>query len=202
MPRRHLLLATLAAALAPAGQVLAQASLRPDPTPRIPPQPGQGLPAQDVGYLQRGERLSRLQVEAGRLAAERATDAEVKRFAARVAASHDRVGQEIIRLARARGVEVPGNQPGAEDRAREAVEKLRAAPAGEGFDRAYLAQELGLYRVLSELHQSQASQSTDQELGRFAIETLVPIRQELDAVTALGARFGLHNDMLANPPQY
>jgi Domain of unknown function (DUF4142) len=87
-------------------------------------------------------------------------------------------------------------------RAREALETLRSAGAGQAFERSYLEQQLGVLRCLVELHQSEASQSPDQELARFAVRTLVPVREELDAANALGSRYGLRSDTLRNSPQY
>jgi predicted outer membrane protein len=194
-----LLLATAAACAG--GRAFAQANLRPDPTPRVPPQPGQGLPAEDITYLQRADRLGRLAVEAGQLAAERAEAVDVKQFGTRMATDHARFQQGLAALAKARNVSLPG-QGEAETRAQQALQALRSTGSGQAFERSYLEQQLGVLRALVELHQSEASQATDQELARFAITTLVPVRQELDAANALAGRYGLRSDTLRNPPQY
>ena len=60
--RSLLLLAGLAAPLA--GPARAQTRITPDPTPRLPPQPGQGMAVEDVRGLQRAARISDAQIEA------------------------------------------------------------------------------------------------------------------------------------------
>ena len=197
MLRQTLLLAAGFAALL--GTAGAQRSLVPDPTPRIPPQPGQGLPVADARALQRAARLSDAQVEAGRLAAEQATSAEIRQLAARIAEDHARFRQTAGELAAARRVELPDRAAaGIEDRSFTA---LREA-SGEAFDRAFLARQLGLYRLMAELYQTMASNSPDAALSRFGITALASVRAHFETARALGARFGLRVDTIENPPQY
>lgn len=138
--RTILIAASFAASLGTAG---AQRSVAPDPMPRVPAQPGQGLSAADMQSLQRAARLSDVQGEAGRLAAKRATSAEIRRLAARIAEDHARFRRSLEELAAARRVELPARETaGNEDRLFTA---LRAA-SGEAFDRAFLAWQLILLR--------------------------------------------------------
>ena len=88
MLRRTFLHATaLSALLGAAGEARAQANIRPDPTPRLPPQPGQGLPLEDVRFLRDAAALSAAQVEAAG-AAQSGGDEEGRRFAAGLAERH------------------------------------------------------------------------------------------------------------------
>lgn len=200
MLRRTLLLAAgFAAPLCIAGQTWAQRSLVPDPTPRIPAQPGQGLPVADVRSLQRAARLSDVQAEAGKLATEKATSAKIRQLAARIAEDHERFRRTVGELAVARRIELPDREvAGIEDRS---LTALREA-TGEAFDRAFLARQLSLYRPMAELYQTMASNSPDTALARFGIIALAAVRAHFERARALGVPLGLSVDTIESPPQY
>jgi predicted outer membrane protein len=201
MLRRTLLLAAIPAALfvAPRGEALAQSRIIPDPTPRLPAQEGQGLSAEDARSLQRAARLSDAQIEAGRLGAEKAGSAEVKQLATSIAEEHARLRQTLGNLATEHRVELQGRDAaGIEDRS---LATLRQA-SGEAFDRAFLARQLGLYRIMARLYQTMASNSPDPALQRLGITALAALRAHFETARTLGARFGLSADTIENPPQY
>jgi predicted outer membrane protein len=206
MLRRTLLhTASFAALLGGAGEARAQASIRPDPTPRVPPQPGQGLPLEDVRFLRGATALSTAEAEAAAATAQ-AGDEEVRRFAAHLAERHRGLAEQIAALARARGVDpaaAPGTSPGGRvAEAKRRLEALRGAAAGDG--RAFLTAQLELHPVLVEMYQTQASNTTDHELGSFAIRTLVGVQEDFATAVRLGEGRGLRRPehLLSNPPQY
>jgi predicted outer membrane protein len=204
MPQRRCILAAATAIigvglLVPA-RVDAQASLRPDPTPRLPPQPGQGLPAEDVRFLQRAARLTEAQSEAGRIAAERASSPDVRRLASAVADENARRYQRIVAIAAARKVVLQAN-PAEAATADPSLAALRQA-AGEAVDRRFLARQLGLYPLEADLYQTEASNSPDRELSRLGIEALAVLRQHVETAQALGAPLGIQADAIEAPPQY
>jgi predicted outer membrane protein len=217
MLRRTLLLATAATA-APAGlavgKAVAQANITPDPTPRLPPQPGQGLPLEDARFLRNAAALSAAQAGAAALAAERASDEGTRRFAAGLAERHRRLVEQVRGLASARGVSADAPRPGEEEPgggpmagARQRLEALRTATgpsSGGDLNREFLAAQIEVHPALIELYQTEASHTTDRELGRFAITSLVGLQEDFAAAARLGERHGLRrpDGVLANPPQY
>jgi len=101
-------------------------------------------------------------------------------------------------LARARGIELAGGATAAADAS---LATLRDV-AGEAFDRAFLARQLGLYPAMAELFQSMASNSPDPGLQRLGIAVLATLRRQFDTARALGAPMGLRAETVENPPQY
>lgn len=214
MLKRTLLLAAAAAPAAlAAGKARAQANIAPDPTPRLPPQPGQGPPLEDARFLRNAAALSGAQAEAAALAAERAGDEETRRLAASLGERHRRLAEQVRGLARARGVSTDAPRTGEEEpgggpmaRARQRLEGFRtaAAPGGGDLGREFLAAQIDVHPALVELYQTQASHTTDRELGRFAITSLVGLQEDFAAAARLGERHGLRRPdrLLANPPQY
>jgi predicted outer membrane protein len=200
MLRRKLFLTTgFALPLGVARQVLAQSSLVPDPTPRLPAQPGQGLAVEDVRSLQRAARLSDAQAEGGRLAAGKAASAEIRQLATRTADDHARFRRSLGDIAAARQVDLPDRAAaGIEDRSLAALH----AASDEAFDRAFLAWQLGLYRLMAEVYQTMASNSPDTALSRFGIIALAAARAHFETARTLAKPLGLNVDTIGNPPQY
>ena len=80
------------------GPAWSQANLRPDPHPRVPPQPGQSLPLEDALFLKEAASASQGQAELGRLAAEKAPDDALRSLAQRIAETHGRLAGDLKRL--------------------------------------------------------------------------------------------------------
>jgi predicted outer membrane protein len=191
----------LAACILPllAGNAAGQANIVPDPLPRLPPQPGQGLPLEDLRFLEQGTDQSAIQIEIGELAAERASDEALSQLGSQVATDHEQIRQKLTELAQRRGVEVSARTP--DEAWRGTIDQLQGQ-SGEDFDRAFLDVQLKIGRQLVELYQTQASNSTDTGLASFAITTLVQLQQHFAIAQQLAAQYGLSPDTVEQPPQY
>lgn len=201
MLRRKLIHTAVLAASACAASVeaRAQASIRPDPTPRLPAQPGQGLALEDARSLQRAARLSDEQIEVGRLGTEKSATPEIKRLAASIAEDNARFRRMVDELAATHRVELLQREAaGTESRSLAALRE----GTGEAFDRAFLERQLRLYPSMAELYQTMASNSPDTAIARFGITALAALRAHFESAKALGARFGLTAEVIEKPPQY
>jgi predicted outer membrane protein len=191
----------LAACILPllAAPAAGQRSIVPDPLPRLPPQPSQGLPLKDVRFLEQATEYSTLQMEIGELAAENAADESVRRLGNEIAADHQQIKDTLTELAEGRAVEMPEHSSG--DAWRRATDQLQEQ-SGEDFDRTFLDLQLRIGQDLVDLYQTQASHSPDTGLASFAITTLVRLQQHFATVQQLGAAHGLSADTVGQPPQY
>ena len=68
--------------------------------PRLPPQPGQGLPLEDQRFLERAANLSEAEIEAGRLGAEKTSSPGLKEISQQLTADHQKLLQSVQELAR------------------------------------------------------------------------------------------------------
>jgi predicted outer membrane protein len=191
----------LAACILPllVGDAAGQANIIPDPSPRLPPQPGQGLPLEDLRFLERGIDQSVTQIEMGELAAEKSSDEALSQLGRQVATDHEQIRQKLVELAQQRGVEVSARTP--KETWQETIDQLQRQ-SGEDFDRAFLDMQLKTGQQLVELYQTQASNSTDTGLASFAITTLVQLQQHFATAQQLGAQHGLSVETVEQPPQY
>ncbi|KAA0572903.1 DUF4142 domain-containing protein [Azospirillum sp. Sh1] len=216
--RKIAALALLGFALMPA-PVWSQANLRPDPNPRVPPQPGQSLPYEDALFLKEAALAGRGQAELGRIVAERATDDALRALGQRIADTQRTLGSEIERLASSRNlppastlkqeeadrfgaagtVTNPANAR--EDLSAKAVQSLSEA-SGEAFGKTYVEAQLRLHDRLVDLYQTEASNSPDRELSTFAITSLVAIQKDRDSLYQMAGRFGLETHREGQAIQY
>jgi putative membrane protein len=91
---------------------------------------------QDAGALRAMLQANMAEVEAGKLASQKAQSPEVKQFAQKMIEDHSKKLEDLKSLAQTKGVEVP-KAPAAKQQA--AMKKLQGV-SGEEFDRAYMAQ--------------------------------------------------------------
>lgn len=205
--RKIAALALLGIALIP-GPVWSQANIRPDPTPRVPPQPGQALPLEDALFLKEALAASQGQVELGRLAAGKTSDSALKKVAAEIAGTHATLAEHLKRFAHGRALP-PADQvkPEQADRfgaagavtdpanvqggmAQEALKSLSGAN-GDAFSKSYVQTQIPIHDRLVDLYQTEASNTPDRELATYAITSLVAIQKNRDALRRVARQFGL-----------
>jgi predicted outer membrane protein len=177
----------------------AQANLRPDPTPRVPQQAGQGLALEDRQFISRALNLSEAEIEAGRLAAEKASATGIKEFAQRLVTEHEKLKGEVQQLAQKNGVTV---DPHASRSWWQGELQRIGGLSGQDFDREYMKWQLQTHLALVNLYQTQASGTPQMELSKFAITTLEDIQKIFNQAKQLGAQQGVSIDTVRQPPQY
>ena len=121
------------------GAALAQTGIRPDPTPRLPPQAGQGLPVEDRQFITRALSLSEAEIEAARLAIQKASDAPIKEFSQRLATEHEKLREALRQIAEKNGITV---DPSASQSKWQADLKRVEGLSGAEFDREYMRWQL------------------------------------------------------------
>lgn len=191
----------VAAAFLAASAALAygQSNLKPDATPRLPAQPGQGLPLEDQAFFSHAENLSAAVIDAGRVCAAKAGDAQVK------ALGEDLVAVHTAQLEKTRALADKFKAPPAPAAAAhpwDAEIATLKGLSGEALDRECLRWYWRAHMALVDLYQTQASQTPENDLAKFAILSLAQIQERFDRVRPLGAKYGLKTETLGQPPQY
>jgi len=150
-------------------------------------QPGTGTrntPAKQDDKVARGDRKfieeaagsGMFEVQVSQLAASKATDAQVKSYASMLVDHHTAANNELVKIANAKGVEVPA----APKRAlRNEIEKL-GKKSGAEFDRDYV-REVGIKAHEKDIKMFQAASKDvkDPELKAFVDKTLPVLRDHL-----------------------
>ena len=156
-------------------------------------QPGAGtrnVPAKKDDKVARGDRKfieeaagsGMFEVQVSQLAASKATDAGVKSYASMLVDHHTAANNELIKIANARGVELPAAPPRA---LRNDIEKL-GKKSGAEFDKDYV-REVGIKAHEKDIKkfQSASKDVKDPELKAFVDKTLPQLREHLAAAQKL-----------------
>jgi putative membrane protein len=156
-------------------------------------QPGTGtrnLPTKKDDKVARGDRKfieeaagsGMFEVQVSQLAASKATDANVKSYASMLVDHHTAANNELVKIANAKGVEVPAAPPRA---MRQDIEKLGKKNGAE-FDKDYV-RNVGIKAHEKDIKkfQNASKDVKDPELKAFVDKTLPVLREHLAAAQKL-----------------
>lgn len=123
------------------------------------------------------------EVEAGKLALEKSSSADVKTFAQHMVTDHTKANQELTALAKKLDIEVP-DDAALTDKAKKAILEMR----DESFDKAYANNQVAVHEKTVELFQKEAASSDNAELKAFAAKTLPTLEAHLKMAKELQAK--------------
>ena len=145
------------------------------------------LSAAEREFVHKAQMSNQMEVALGHLAAERASNAEVKKLADRIAADHQQASGQLQQMVGS-GADATAPGMGESDPVRQRLEALR----GADFDRAYLEEMVKHHQQdISEFER--ALQSMNDPLRTFAEKTLPTLRQHLELSRQLQQRLGRGN---------
>lgn len=135
----------------------------------------------DAEFVTRAGERGQRQVDAGKVAVQRAASAEVRTFADRMVKSHTTVNAELLSLA-----DTP--PPPRADDAEPMKTPATAVPSGAAFDGTYMEQAVTDHELLVALFEDEAASGKDERLKLWAGEKLSTLRQHLERARALRAK--------------
>jgi putative membrane protein len=191
-PMTHALAVAAMASLAVLPLGAAQATSRPNQPPPAsgrpanPPAqpPGQGgmahqghqagaLSAADTKFIHEAAIGGMAEVEMGRLAAEKASSADVKQFGQRMVDDHGKANDELKSLAQQKNVTLPAAVDAPHKATLDRLSKL----SGAAFDRAYMREMVSDHDKDVAAFKKQSTSASDADLKAWAAKTL-PTLQE------------------------
>jgi putative membrane protein len=108
------------------------------------------------------------EVELGQLAAKKATNPDVKRFAQRMVTDHSKVNAELKQLATTKGIKLPDALDDDQKAMKDKLSKL----SGAEFDREYMSMMVAGHDKAVAAFQGESREGSDAELKAFATKTL------------------------------
>jgi putative membrane protein len=121
------------------------------------------------------------EVNAGKMAQNKAASPRVKEFATMMVNDHTKAGDELAALAKTKNIALP-LMPGAD--AKKAADEL-AAKSGKDFDKAYIDAMLDGHKKAVKLFEDASQNCKDPDLKAFATKTLPTLKMHLDSVQAI-----------------
>lgn len=125
-----------------------------------------------------------MEVEAGRLAQQNASNPQVKAFGEKMVQDHTNANNELMSIASAKNVTVPDSLPAKHREHLEAMRKM----TGKAFDRHYMDMMVNDHKETVNKFQVNANNAQDPELKAFAAKTLPVLRAHMDSAQAIHGR--------------
>ena len=137
-------------------------------------------------FLQSASNGGLAEVELGKLAEQRASNADVKNFGARMVKDHTAANKELATLAARKGVSFPTRIDRKDEELRDRLSKL----SGPAFDRAYMQEMTADHEHdVAEFHQA-AEASSDPDVREFATHSLPTLTSHLEEARRIQAALG------------
>ena len=123
----------------------------------------------------------RMEVEAGNLAQQNATNARVKAFAAMMVNDHTKANSELMSLASSRGVTLPTSLPADKQKHMDAMKKM----TGKAFDKHYMDMMVNDHKKTITDFEKESNSGTDTDLKGWATKTLPTLQMHRDSAVAI-----------------
>jgi putative membrane protein len=145
---------------------------------------GTGHANQDEHVIHEAAAGGMLEVELGRLAAERAASADVKAYGQRMVTDHGKANQQLMQVATSKGITLPKALPADMQRERDMFARL----SGAEFDRMYMDHMVKDHKKDVSEFEKQAEKGTDPAVRTFAQQTLPTLREHLTLAEGLAGK--------------
>jgi putative membrane protein len=128
-----------------------------------------------------------MEVELGRLAAEKGASDEVRQFGQRMVDDHTKANEDLMQVASGKGMMLPA-EVGPKHRAE--MQKLSSL-SGERFDREYVKMMVKDHKKDVGEFQKEAARGADPDLKSFAARTLPTLQQHLQMIQRISDKMAL-----------
>lgn len=154
---------------------------------------GRSVHAQEKNEMQVLSRLAQAdmaEIAAGKVAAQKATNADVKKYGQHMVDEHTKMLEEGKKLAQSKGVKPPADT----DKKHQAALKKLEGLSGAEFDRAYMRQMAQDHQEVLQLAQKTAQSTKDAELKAHLEKGAPHIQEHLDMAQKLSGQLGGSGD--------
>ena len=134
------------------------------------------LTGDDERFIKEAASGGMMEVELGKIAADKAQNSEVKSFGKRMQDDHTKANQELKTIASNKGVTIPSDL---DKKHKSKVDKLSKLSGGE-FDRQYMKEMVDDHKEDVQKFQRIADKGRDSDVKKFAADTLPTLKEHLD----------------------
>ena len=142
---------------------------------------GAALTGQDSKFVNTAAEAGAAEVAMGKLASDHASSADVKSFASRMVTDHQKAGDQLKSIAKAKGVNPPEQLSKKDQSELDKLGKLK----GADFDKEYVKVQLAAHKDAVSLFSAESKSGKDAELKQFASTTLPTLQDHLRMVQDL-----------------
>jgi len=138
----------------------------------------------DKHFVRKAAEGGLAEVELGKLATQKASSDDVKKFGQRMVDDHTKANDQLKQLAQQKGIDLP-TQPDAKDQATmKRLEKL----SGEQFDKAYMQDMVKDHTKDVAEFQKESTSAKDPDVKNFASQTLPTLQDHLKTAKSIAPK--------------
>lgn len=139
------------------------------------------LTAADQAFVIEAAQHGAAEVQLGRLAEQKASNASVRDFGSRMVQQHSQANQDLMQVASRVGVSPPTSLSPAAQAVQNQLQQL----SGSSFDRQYLQQQYADHSAQLTMFRFAADNASDPELRAFAQKNAPVVQQHLDMLQSM-----------------
>jgi putative membrane protein len=144
------------------------------------------LSAADTKFVHEAAAGGMAEVSLGKIAAEKATNPDVKTFAQRMVDDHSKANDELKAFASQKGVTLPADT----DPAHKATEARLSKLSGAAFDKAYMADMVKDHDKDVAAFKHESTAAADADLKAWAAKTLPTLQEHQTQAKSINAKVG------------
>ena len=149
-------------------------------------QNGSNLSTSDRDFINQAAVGGMTEVQAGQLAANHASNSDLRQFGQQMVDDHTRVNNELMQLAQQKGVTPP---TALDADGQSTVDKLNSLNSND-FDNYYITGQVKAHEDTIRLFQNEANSGQDPDVKAFAAQTLPHLQHHLDMIHNLQESIG------------
>jgi putative membrane protein len=143
---------------------------------------GVKLSRADEKFIKDAAAAGMMEVELGKIAADKGVDDKVKEFGRRMQQDHGKANEELKQIAADKGVKIPTKLEGKQKKTVDRLSKL----SGAEFDRQYIRTMIEDHKEDIEKFQREAAKATDPKVKQFASEHVPVLKTHLELAQTAG----------------
>ena len=148
------------------------------------------LSSQDQKFLKEAAAGGMEEVQLGRLAVQKAANADVKNFGQRMVDDHSKANDRLKQLAAQKGVALPAALP---PEMKKDIDKLSKL-SGAAFDKMYMSMMVKDHKKDVSEFKKETTKADDANVKSFAQQTLPTLREHLQMARSVASKVGAHPD--------
>jgi putative membrane protein len=138
------------------------------------------LSGQDKEFIKNASELGLAEVESGKLAQQKATSPELKKFGARMVTDHTKANEELMALAKAKGVELKAEPAASQKRMLSGL----AEKSGAEFDKEFREHQIKDHEKAIKQFSEASKEAKDPDVKAFAAKHLPHLQEHLSMIQA------------------
>jgi putative membrane protein len=149
-------------------------------------QSGSSISPADKTFIKKAAEGGMAEVELGKIAAEKGSSEDVKKFGQRMVDDHSKANDQLKQVASSKGVDVPSDLNAKDKATKERLSKM----SGAQFDKAYMANMVRDHQQDVAEFRRESKMAKDPDVKSFAAQTLPTLEDHLKEARSIAPKVG------------